>query len=931
LSDDDRFLLDLVDAVLEGRTLDWSDVELRASASQRDLVAHLRAVAAIASLNAAPTEVGIGSAVGCAWGHLKLLEPIGRGAFGTVYRAWDPQLRREVALKLLPGKGALGDSAIEEGRRLARVQHPNVVTIYGADRVDGIVGLWMELLYGDTLEEIVARDGPLPLGRTWMIAQSLCSAAAVVHRAGLVHRDIKAHNVIVEAEGRVVLMDFGAGRAIADDSAEDVAGTPLYLAPEIFAGDAPGPASDQYSIGVLLYYLLTARYPVEARTIADLRHAATQRVSARDIRELRPDVPRRAAEAIARALDPDPSRRYASLSDLGAALLPRRSSRMILVAAGALAGAAIVFPAMGRRAASAIRREAAADVLGDSTAVPTSRRLELPPAILFANGLSYDGRIYAFAAIDGSPAVLDMSSGQVETYSRPDPDGYAEFAIASPDAEWFAYNWWGLANRVTIHLVNRRTRYDRVIFSDTAIDSARPADWSRDGSTIVVLASLEDGIGRVLLVDVASGRQRIACEIRFGKPSGISLSPDGRYLTYDLPDTQSPSRHTLRIVPLGGQERELLPDDRSGSRFPMWTPDGQRIFFISDRAGSPDGWVVPVVNGEATGEPRVVARNLARVSSLGLTVSGAVYYQLQDREFEVYELPLDPRTMQVAGTPHVVAGAFHGSNVGPSYSHDGRLLAYISQRSQLGGALGTRVIVVHDRNSNQDRDLAPPLYLEVTSPIWSPDDRQLLVQATDFRNRWGYFVIDAATSQVKNRIVWPNSAMTDYGRARWSDDGTAILFGHGSQIFRHSLVTEEDQVAFADPSSPPRRIGMFAYAVDGQLAYAAPGENSSLNVVDTSGTLRSVVTVARPQALQFQGWFPDSRHLLYSTAVIGRHQPDRLWRIAAAGGTPESIDATVDGITRVNTVALDPWGTALAYTTGSVGSTVWMMEHFLPR
>jgi Tol biopolymer transport system component len=173
--------------------------------------------------------------------------------------------------------------------------------------------------------------------------------------------------------------------------------------------------------------------------------------------------------------------------------------------------------------------------------------------------------------------------------------------------------------------------------------------------------------------------------------------------------------------------------------------------------------------------------------------------------------------------------------------------------------------------------------------------------------------------------------MTDYGRARWSDDGSAILFVHGSQIFRHSLVLGEEQVAFADPSSPPRRIGMFAYAADGRLAYAARGENSSLNVVDTSGTLRSVVTVARPQALQFQGWFPDSRHLLYSTSVIGQHEPDRLWRVTAEGGTPESIDATVDGITRVNTVALDPRGMALAYTTGTVGSTVWIMEHFLPR
>jgi serine/threonine-protein kinase len=171
------------------------------------------------------------------WGHLRVRERIGGGTFGDVYHAWDPRLDREVALKLLqPGpdtEDTHESSIIEEGRLLARVRHPNVVTIYGAERLDNRVGLWMELVKGRTLQQAVEQGKVFSPAETVDIGMQLCRAVAAVHEAGLLHRDIKPHNAMLADDGRVVLMDFGAGRELDDRSRAALAGTPLYLAPEL--------------------------------------------------------------------------------------------------------------------------------------------------------------------------------------------------------------------------------------------------------------------------------------------------------------------------------------------------------------------------------------------------------------------------------------------------------------------------------------------------------------------------------------------------------------------------------------------------------------------------------------------------------------------------------------------------------------------------
>jgi serine/threonine-protein kinase len=340
MSEREQQLDDLAAAVLDDAAIDWNAAEASVDGEDRSLVKDLRFVSTIAvwfrdgGPDASPDrlpdtdqEAPIEN-----WGHLDILERVGRGAFGEVFRAWDTRLDREVALKLLPvsrspmPQGA--SSIIEEGRLLAKVQHPNVVTIHGAEQIGERIGLWMEFVRGRTLEQLL-RDGTrFTAADVAGIGLELCRAVSAVHAAGLVHRDIKAQNVIRTDSGRVVLMDFGTGKEFDDTSSSDLAGTPLYLAPEVLSGAPASVQSDIYSLGVVLYHLLTGSYPFTGRTIRELR-AAHEHGSRVALRTSGPDVPRSLARAIERACDAQIEGRYATVDafarDLDAL---RKSSRV---------------------------------------------------------------------------------------------------------------------------------------------------------------------------------------------------------------------------------------------------------------------------------------------------------------------------------------------------------------------------------------------------------------------------------------------------------------------------------------------------------------------------------------------------------------------------------------------------------------------------
>jgi len=256
------------------------------------------------------------------WGPFRLLARVGSGGFGEVYRAWDPNLEREVALKLLLPGAVGGDeeynSMLREARAMASVQHPNIVHVYGIDRHDGRVGFWTDFVKGKTLSALLGSQGPFGYREAALIGIDVSRALSAVHRAGLLHRDIKAENVMREEGGRILLMDFGLS-AGERHLGNQIAGTPNYMAPELFDGSAATVCSDIYAMGVLLYYLVIAEYPARLTglTASEAKAALARRTPLMDLRS---DLPEPFLRAVRIAMDLDPGRRYASAGMLAEAL-----------------------------------------------------------------------------------------------------------------------------------------------------------------------------------------------------------------------------------------------------------------------------------------------------------------------------------------------------------------------------------------------------------------------------------------------------------------------------------------------------------------------------------------------------------------------------------------------------------------------------------
>jgi predicted Ser/Thr protein kinase len=333
-------LAELIDSVADGSSIDWDAVEAAAEDDgERRLLAVLRMVAGVAEVHRSdPPAAGPEQTVAAPrvepveiapaadgslghWGHFQLLQKLGEGAFGEVYHARDTWLDHSVAVKLL--KPALVDRArfLHEARTLARIRHANVVAIHGADEHDGRLGFWMEFIDGHTLAQVVEREGARSASEAALIGQHLCQAMAAVHAANIVHRDIKAQNVIRQSgTGRIVLMDFGAGEAMdAERAGRRPRGTPLYLAPELFDGSAATRETDIYALGVLLFNLVTRSYPVYGATVDELVRAH-RRNARHHLGDMRPDLPDDFVRVVETMLAIDSARRYHSASEARKAL-----------------------------------------------------------------------------------------------------------------------------------------------------------------------------------------------------------------------------------------------------------------------------------------------------------------------------------------------------------------------------------------------------------------------------------------------------------------------------------------------------------------------------------------------------------------------------------------------------------------------------------
>lgn len=261
-------------------------------------------------------------------GKYVLDRPLGRGGMAVVWLGHDAALNRPVAIKVLDPATTLEPGAVERFRReailAANLEHPHIMPVYDVQEADGLWYIAMRYVPGESLREILNREGALPLDRILPIIRPVAAALDQAHSQGVVHRDVKPGNILVEPDGNVVLTDFGIARAGADahlTRAGQVMGTADYLAPEQIAGGEASAAGDLYSLAVVLYEMLTGRTPFEGETPAETLYKQVN-APPPPLRSLRRDLPAALQPIMDRAMEKNPALRYPSGAALVGALAP---------------------------------------------------------------------------------------------------------------------------------------------------------------------------------------------------------------------------------------------------------------------------------------------------------------------------------------------------------------------------------------------------------------------------------------------------------------------------------------------------------------------------------------------------------------------------------------------------------------------------------
>jgi Tol biopolymer transport system component len=812
---EDAWLIALGAAVSDGTQVDWDDVEKRQTTpEQQRLVQELRQLATIVN---AQRTAGAGrdqtgdadsesvSARASQWRHLVLFECVGTGAFGSVYRGWDPQLDREVAVKLLPKAKAGAVPPLDEARHLARIRHSNIVVVHGADEDAERAGIWMEYIEGETLAAIVRERGPMSAREAAGVGLDLCSAVSAIHAAGLLHRDIKAQNVMREVGGRIVLMDFSGAQGVRAGAASPVlSGTPLYMAPELLEGAPPSTASDVYSLGVLLFYLLSGGLPIEGVTIDDVRQAHI-RGERKRLRDVRPDLPDGLVKVIERATAHEPDVRFRTAGELEHALANASGVETVVVSAGATGSKG---PARLRGwqrwvLGSAVLLLMIAAGLGAFGLWPPSRppdplvaRFQIGPPFLTGSWprISPDGRLVVFGTM---------------------VEGRSRFWIRPLDA---------IPGRPLMHTTAKESPF-----------------WSPDSETLCFFDE-----GKLYRISVIEGPPQLLADAP--RPHGGDWSGDT--IIYARDDG------IYRIGANGGTPQRLTVVDQSAGDYehawPEFLPDGRRFLYVARSDGKDrSGIYLSSLDNPA---PRRLLPAYSRVVY-------ASNHLLYVRDSTLVAHPFDPRTATLIGEPVSLANNVK-HHVATDAAFDVSDTGVLVFTVEFGQPL-TR-LVLHDIRGRELRTLTD--VGSFAEPRFSPDGLRIAAERWERDGEnidiWIYGITQPSEARLTSEPAPDMSPV-------WSPTGDRIAYaskrGSVYDIYSKTVdATEPAQLLFSGPGnkfvdhwSPDQRHLTSSIYNDGLWLISAAG--------DPPQKLRATDRADRWQS-EFS---PDGRWLAYTSTDSG--------------------------------------------------------------
>jgi len=779
----------------------------------------------------------LGLQSGTRLGPYEILAPIGAGGMGEVYRAKDPRLNREVAIKVLPA-----DCLTDEGRRRRFVQeaqaasalnHPHIVTIHEIEAAEGRDFMVMEYVPGQSLDALIPRQG-MRLNEILRIAIPVADALATAHARGIIHRDLKPANVIVGTEGAVKVVDFGLAKLVGGDGVPDeetitrvaeaglsgpgiIAGTASYMSPEQATGGKVDARSDIFSFGTLLYEMVTGTRAFPGASTAD-RLSAVIGAHPKPLTSIAARVPNDLEKLIMRCLRKDPERRFQHIDDVRVALVElKEESESGLPSASTTAGlasrkrllwvsAVAMVVALAAISAWLLRRNGPPQEPAQ-TSVPltTFTGREAMPT------WSPDGKQVAFVWNGESQDNADIYVKLIGSGPplRLTTDPAADYSPAwSPNGDTIAFLRQG-AEKDELRLVPALGGPERTLADiplargDTTGWTSPYVTWSPDGAWIVFCPG--DVFGVVALSIRTGERHTVTVPPKGWHDSGVALSPDGRALAFVRGTNAESHLYVLALshdLKSAGEPRRL--PSRPGANFissPAWTADGREIIFSSIEAAVRKGLWRLAESG--TREPERVAFVGDNSDSPAIARQGRrLAYTVATFDSNLWRVTLTGG-LPTGQPTRLIASTMADTN--PQYSPDGKKVAFASTRSGsmeiwTSDADGTNAVQVSSFGSHSG------------TPRWSADSRRIVFDSNT-GGRFQIYVVDASGGVPRRLTDTPNNEATP----SFSRDGRRIYFS--------SLRTGRWEVwSMADDGGQPVQVtqtGGFAplESADGQMLY----------------------------------------------------------------------------------------------------------------
>lgn len=822
-------------------------------------------------------EPGTAFAAGSRLGRYVLLEQIGRGGMGEVWKAEDSALKRVVAVKALPRDFVETPERLarfeQEGRIAASVSHPNLAAVYDVGETGGLPYLVQEYVDGPTLEDLV-REGPVAPAAAAAWAIQAAEGLAAVHAAGFLHRDVKPANLVVGRDGRLRVLDFGLATiqqraasvarrpALTQDGL--VLGTAEYMSPEQATGDPLSGATDVWSLGVVLYELLAGRRPFEGRTPVDTLHAVLHD-EPKALSETSPEVPPALVRVVAKAMAKRAEERTQTMEALAAEL------EGLLPSLGPIPPDAL----------KAVRGSRA----GSTTSVPgaPSRSLSFqPPVPAWRRALPWGAAAVAVAL--GAAAWLFRPAPARKPQSLPPPAqltssaGLDVFPSFSPDGSSIAYS----SDRegsfeVWVRPLSPGGR--ELKLTSDGMSNLQPA-FSPDGRLVAYHSS---GRGGIWVVASLGGTPRQVSP--FG--SRPAWSPDGGKLVFESGSVVDLSASSLgALAPsvlwiadlAGGAPRRLTEPGRpeGGHGAPAFCPDGRRVAFSSYDRRTAEIWTVDVDGG---GLAKVAAGPGLRLDPVWLPDGRTLLFALAGTRAAYGLWRVRAPSGSAPGTPEEVAAFPFGVARHLAVSRDGHRLAYA------GMTIASNLWKVRvDAATGEPAGEPEPLTREtgrVSRPVLSPDGRKIAFSKWRIGSALDIWTVNADGTEAAQRTTDP----TDDDWPSWIDGGRSIGFasirsGHLAlyaldlSTGRETLVAEPGPAADAPRFSPDGKAYCFHAARGGTtnvwvgaVDRVGPGERAggvaSAGGGGGTGAAAPRQVTSEKELAAFACWSPDGGRLAY--------------------------------------------------------------------